>query len=88
MHIARQQDLRSPLSKVLFDPAELALKVGNDSGMTPELGTETQVAQGEKTVQHLLCKLASVFSVRENHPQAANTESARMWRWPGNTWLL
>lgn len=42
--------------------------------MTPEFGTETQVAQGEKTVQQLLCKSASVFSVRENHPQAANTE--------------
>lgn len=65
--------MRSPLSKVLFDPAELALKVGNDSGMMPELGTETQVAQGEKTVQQLLCNLASVFSVRENQPQAANT---------------
>lgn len=51
----------------------------NDSGTMPEVGTERQVAQGEeKTAQQLLSKLASVCSVKENHPQAADSaERAR-----------
>lgn len=62
IHVAKQQDLISPPSKVCFHPTGLALKVGNNSGIMPE-----------KTVQQLLSTLASVFSVKENHPQAANS---------------